>query len=518
MAMMVLGVVACLLLLLLLWVGARAAEWLWWKPWRLERALRAQGLKGTPYRFLYGDLKESFKLSMEAKSKPMSSSSHDIIPRVLPFLQSSMEQYGKISFTWHGPVPTLSIADPELIREVLAKKFGHFAKPKISPMGKLLVKGLANNDGERWAKHRRILNPAFHVEKLKRMLPALHACCGELIDRWDELVGPGGSCEVDVWPELQSFTGDVISRTAFGSSYEVGRRIFQLQGEQAELLIQSSRYMHIPGYRFLPTAKNKRMKEIDAEVRGILRGIIEEREKAIEKGTTDQEDLLGLLMESNSNERHGKSKELRMTTEEVIQVCKLFYFAGQETTSVLLTWTMVALSMHPSWQVRAREEVLEVFGQNKPDNDGLIRLKIVTMILYEVLRLYPPAVILTRRTYKVMELGGITLPEGVSLTLPLIFVHHDPELWGEDAEEFKPERFAEGVSKASKCGAAPFFPFGWGPRICIGQSFAMTEAKMGLSMILQRFSFELSPSYAHAPHTVVTLHPQHGAQLILHKL
>ncbi|KAJ6826795.1 cytochrome P450 72A15-like isoform X1 [Iris pallida] len=350
------------------------------------------------------------------------------------------------------------------------------------------------------------------------MLPALHACCSELIDRWDELVGPGGSCEVDVWPELQSFTGDVISRTAFGSSYEVGRRIFQLQGEQAELFIQSSSYMHIPGYRFLPTARNKRMKEIDAEVRGILRGIIEEREKAIEKGTTDQEDLLGLLMESDSNERRGKSKNLRMTTEEVIQECKLFYFAGQETTSVLLTWTMVALSMHPSWQVRAREEVLEVFGQNKPDNDGLIRLKIVTMILYEVLRLYPPAVILTRRTYKVMELGGITLPEGVSLTLPLIFAHHDPELWGEDAEEFKPERFAEGVSKASKCGAAPFFPFGWGPRIRIGQSFAMTEAKMGLSMILQRFSFELSPSYAHAPHTVVTLHPQHGAQLILHKL
>ncbi|KAJ6832657.1 cytochrome P450 72A15-like isoform X1 [Iris pallida] len=522
MAVTVLAAAAALLLLLLLmllWAAVRAAEWLWWRPWRLERALRAQGLKGTPYRFLFGDLKESFRASMEAKRKPISSSfsnPHDIVPRVSPFLQRSMEQYGKISFTWFGTTPRVTITDAELIREVLANKFGHFEKPKLSSIVRMLATGLANYEGEKWAKHRRILNPAFHVEKLKRMLPAFYTCCSELIDRWDNMVGPNGSCEIDVWPDLQNFTGDVISRTAFGSSFDAGRRIFQLQAEQAQLIIQSSSSIHIPGYRFLPTSCNRRMKETDREIRGILRSIIEKREKAIQNGAAKHEDVLGLLMESNSNEQQGKSSHLRMTTEEVIEECKLFYFAGQETTSVLLTWTMVVLSMHPSWQVRAREEVLEVFGQNKPDNDGLSRLKIVTMILYEVLRLYPPAVVLNRRTYKKMELGGITLPEGVLLTLPLIFIHHDPEIWA-DAKDFKPERFAEGVSKASKNQVA-FFSFGWGPRICIGQSFAMTEAKMGLSMILQHFSFELSPSYAHAPYTVITLHPQHGAQLILHKL
>ncbi|XP_065016022.1 cytochrome P450 CYP72A616 [Musa acuminata AAA Group] len=503
-------------LLLLVW-ALRTLNWAWWTPRRLERALRAQGLNGTPYRFPNGDLKENVRLAKEALSTPMPLT-HNIVPRVLPFLRRAIDEYGKICFTWFGPVPRVTIMDPELVREVLSNKFGHFGKPKGNPLGRFLFRGLVSYEGEKWVKHRRIMNPAFHVEKLKRMLPAFCACCSDLMSRWENLVGSEACYELDVWPEFQSFTGDVISRTAFGSSYEEGRRIFQLQAEQAELFIQSIQYLYIPGYMFLPTPKNKRIKAVNREVRVLLRGIIKKREQAIKLGKASNDDLLGLLMESNLEhyQEHG-NKNAGMTTEDVIEECKLFYFAGQETTAVLLTWTMIVLSMHPGWQIRARQEVLQVFGERKPDFDGLSHLKNVTMILYEVLRLYPPGVFLQRQTHKTMKLGDVIYPPGVTLLLPVIFIHHDPNYWGKDANEFNPERFAEGVSKASKDHVA-FFPFGGGPRICIGQNFALLEAKMGLSMILQRFSFELSPSYAHCPHTLITLQPQHGAQIRLRRI
>jgi len=134
--------------------------------------------------------------------------------------------------------------------------------------------------------------------------------------------------------------------------------------------------------RYLPTKNNRRMRQINKEVNSILRGLIGKRMQAMkEEGeSSTSDDLLGLLLESNARhtDENGGQSTLGMTIEDVIEECKLFYFAGMETTSVLLTWTMVLLSMHPEWQDRAREEVTGLFGRNKPEYEGLSRLKTVT--------------------------------------------------------------------------------------------------------------------------------------------
>ncbi|KAK9092652.1 hypothetical protein Syun_027563 [Stephania yunnanensis] len=498
------------------WV-CKVLIWVWWKPRKLEKLLREQGFNGTSHMYMFGDLKQLVSTTKKARSKPIKLS-HSIVPRVLPFIHDTIQKQGPMSYIWFGVTPRVNILDPELIKEILSNKFGHFSKIKVSPLLLLLAEGVANYEGEKWAKHRRTITPAFHLEKLKLMVPAFHASCTDLVEKWEKLVS-NGSPEVDVWPDLQKLTADAISRTAFGSSYEKGRRIFRLQTEQAKLALEVLPFLFIPGFRFLPTKKNRRIKEIDREVRSILSDMINERENATKHGEAHKDDLLGMLLDSNRKhiQENDNSKNIGMTIKDVIEECKLFYIAGQETTSSLLVWTMVVLSMHPEWQAQAREEVLRVYGSNKPNFDGLRHLKIVTMIFHEVLRLYPPAALLTRYNYKEMKLGSLTLPPGVEIAMPTILVHHDRAIWGENAEEFNPMRFLEGISKATN-NQVSFFPFGWGPRICLGQAFSLIEAKMAMAMILQRFSFELSPTYAHAPYTLLSLQPQHGAQIILNKL
>ncbi|KAG6393845.1 hypothetical protein SASPL_144419 [Salvia splendens] len=491
--------------------GVKLLNWVWLRPRRLQKLLRKQGLKGNSYRLLLGDMKDLISVMKQEQFKPIQLSD-DLVPHMFPYFHQIITKYGENSFIWFGPSPRLIISDPKLMREILARP-DIFRKPLPDPIGQTVAGGLLYLEGQKWAKHRKIINPAFHMDKLKSMVPVIGMSCLDMMGKWEALVGGDGgggewAVEIDVWPFIEDFSGHVISRVAFGSSHEKGRRIFELQKELVKLVLEVIQFMFIPGWRFVPTKANRRTKAMSEEIRSLLKGIIKQRQKAMEseKKVGSDGDLLGTLMESN-REAHG------MSIEDVIEECKLFYFAGSETTSLVVVWTLVMLSKHQGWQARAREEVLQVFGERHPSYDGLSRLKIVTMILNEVLRMYPSVPLLARAPTETVKLGDVTVPVGVNLMLLIGAMHHDPKIWGDDVSEFKPERFESGMR-----GQSGFMPFSSGPRVCIGQNLGMIEAKIAVAMMLQRFSFELSPSYLHMPFSIITLQPQHGVPLLLRKL
>ncbi|XVE97909.1 hypothetical protein REPUB_Repub03eG0059400 [Reevesia pubescens] len=404
--------------ILLFYGVARLSSSIWLKPKWQERMLKHQGIRGRHYKLLVGDMKEFIKQITEAWSKPFNLT-HQIVPRVDPFTLDNVQKYGKISFCWTGTRARLIIKDPELMKEVLANKQGHFQKPPLNPIILILTKGLTTLEGEQWSKRRRMINPAFHLEKLKVMTPVFAVSCGEMIKQWKEMARLQSSCEIDVWPELQKLTADAISRTAFGSSYEEGKKIFKLQKELIPLTLEAMQSLYVPGFRFIPTKKNQRRKKLDKDITSMLRNVIHRKEQGIRTGQARANDLLGMLIQHNNQVALlGNACGTRgMTIEDIIEECKQFFLAGQETTASWLTWAIIVLAMHPEWQEKAREEVLQVC-RKEPDFESISYLKTLTMILYEVLRLYPPVIALYQHTNKETKIKEISLPSGVDITLP----------------------------------------------------------------------------------------------------
>lgn len=446
-----------------------------------------------------------------AMSEPMDLS-HNIFPRLQPHLQSWLNIYGKNILMWLGPRAQLVVTESEYAKEILNDKEKIY--PKTDTEGivkKLFGDGLATSNGEKWAKQRKLANHAFYAESLKNMIPAMIESVEIMLERWKHHEGKG----IEVFEEFRVLTSEVISRTAFGSSYLEGKGIFEMLMKMVTLFSRNIFKIRIPGLRLLWKSRDDvESDKLEREIRDSITEIIRKREKVLTEEGSFGTDLLGQLVEAYNDPNEKK----RITLENVVDECKTFYIAGHETTTTLLSWTILLLAIDTDWQENLRKEVLELFGEQSPDAEGTARMKKMTMVINETLRLYPPVISLSRKVERESKLGRFVLPANITVTIPTLTLHLDPDIWGEDAHLFNPERFSGGVAKATDNNPAAFIPFGLGPRNCVGMNFAINEAKIALSMILQRYSFTLSPMYIHSPSTRLMVRPEHGIQVMLHPL
>ncbi|RCV04953.1 hypothetical protein SEVIR_1G042400v4 [Setaria viridis] len=505
-------------------VAARIADALWWRPRRLEAHFAAQGVRGPPYRFLLGSVKEMVGLMAEASSKPMSpATSHNALPRVLAFYHYWRKIYGPTFLIWFGPTPRLTVAEPELVREIFLTRADAFDRYEAHPIVRQLEgDGLVSLHGDKWALHRRVLTDAFYPENLNRLVPHVGRSVAALAEEWRAMAASGGSgeVEVDVAEWFQAVTEEAITRATFGRSYHDGRAVFAMQGRLMAFASEAFRKVLVPGYRFLPTKKNWQSWKLDREIRRSLTRLIARRSDEAEAENADDagafRDLLGAMINAGERRRaRALAPAAAIPVEDMLEECKTFFFAGKQTTTNLLTWATVLLAMHPEWQERARREVLDVCGADElPSKEHLPRLKMLGMIINETLRLYPPAVATIRRAKTDVQLSdGCMIPRDMELLIPIMAIHHDTRFWGQDAAQFNPMRFAEGTARAGKHPLA-FIPFGLGSRMCIGQNLARLEAKLTMAILLQRFEMRTSPNYIHAPTVLMLLYPQYGAPVI----
>ncbi|CDY12618.1 BnaA02g12860D [Brassica napus] len=496
-------------------------------PRRIKKLMERQGITGPNPRFLTGNIIDISKMVSYSVSDHCSSIHHNIVPRLLPHYVAWSKQYGtypgptfldvrwKRFIVWNGTEPRLCLTETEMIKELLTKHNSVTGKSWLQQQGTkgFIGRGLLMANGEAWHHQRHLAAPAFTRDRLKgyakHMVECTRVMAGKL--RKEVKESGGDDKEVEIGEEMRRLTADIISRTEFGSSYDKGKELFSLLTVLQRLCAQSTRHLCFPGSRFLPSKYNREIKSLKTDVERLLMEIIESRKDNVEIGRSISygDDLLGLLL--NQMDRNKNNLNVQIIMDE----CKTFFFTGHETTSLLLTWTLMLLAHNPTWQEKVRHEVRQVCGQDGiPSVEQLSSLTSLNKVINESLRLYPPATLLPRMAFEDIKLGDLIIPKGLSIWIPVLAIHHSKELWGEDATEFNPERF----SSRNFASSRHFMPFAAGPRNCIGQNFAMMEAKLILAMLVSKFSFTISENYRHAPIVVLTIKPKYGVQLILKPL
>ncbi len=369
---------------------------------------------------------------------------------------------------------------------------------------KLLVlgKGLFTNDGESWLAQRRLIQPAFHRQRIAAFGTVMTETALTWTRHWETSNVVETQQLLDLFQEMSGLTLNIVGKALFGTDLlmemeRVGRGLTTVNHLFSEAF-------YLPGILSLPTPQRHRL----YAARNVLYAVVDELIGKRREQSTES-DLLTMLLQARDEET-GEGMTHQQVRDEVITLL----LAGHETTANALCWTFVLLAQHPHIEARLREEYQRVLNGRPAQMEDLPQLPVTRMVVEEVMRLYPPVWALSRHAIQEDEIGGYAIPKGAYVLFFPYMTHRHPDFW-ERPEVFNPERFSN--ARAAERHRFAYFPFGGGPRLCIGNQFALVEAQLILATILSQYQLRLLPTTKVVPQPLVTLRPRGVLFMTVHR-
>jgi cytochrome P450 len=419
---------------------------------------------------------------------------------MLGFLRRCAQEYGDVVSVRLGPRRFVLLNHPRYIEEVLVTQSRNFGKHYAFRFNRLLLgNGLLSSDGEFWLRQRRLAQPAFNRSRIAPYGAIMAERAERLTAGWRD-----GETR-DIRAEMTRLTLGIVGETLFGA--DVGGRE-KVIGEALDTtmdhwMTRIRSLVILP--TSLPTPLNLRMRQAVGRLDEIIYGIIGRRRASGE----ERGDLLSMLLHAR-DEDDGRG----MTDQQLRDEVMTLFLAGYETTALALSWTWYLLAQYPEVEARLLAELQEVLAGRLPTADDLPRLRYTEWVVLESMRLYPPAYMIGREALTDCVLGGYQVPAGWTIWMSQWVMHCHPRYW-ERPDEFYPDRWANDLE--DRLPRYVYFPFGAGPRQCIGNAFAMMEMVLVLATIVPRFRFALVPGPPVVPRPGFTLRPAGGIPLALHR-
>jgi cytochrome P450 len=415
----------------------------------------------------------------------------------LAFVGRLFRDHGDASLLRMGPVAAYMFFHPDDVKHVLQENHANYVKGPIVARVKILIgEGLFTSEGAFWRRQRRLVQPAFHRERIAGFVDTMVRCTADRLDAWEPRVASG--TPFDVAAEMSALTLTIVGRALFGRdlSGEAAAAGAAL-GTALEFCAERAlTYLTAP--LLLPTAKNRAFRR----ARRVLDTLVYQMIEARRRSGKESGDLLGMLMAARDEET-GERMTARQLRDEVMT----FLLAGHETTAVALTWTWYLLFRHPEMADRLHREVTAALGTRPPTLADLPQIPLARMVVEEAMRLYPPVWGIGRQAIAPDTIGGYRLPAGAVINLSPWITHRHPGFWDEP-DRFDPDRFTPERVRTRHRFA--YFPFSGGPRLCIGETFALIEAQLIVAMLMQRYRLVVVPGAVVEPEPHLTLRARGG--------